>query len=136
MFWRQHLRVPHDCLSPQSIDLIHKLLTDDRQRLGSNGAAEIKQHPFFANVKFDGLRQTKAPLIPQIRYPTDTSHFDCVDENKRHSVETRRDATLENGYPDHAFLEFTFKRFFDEGGHPMAMKIPNSSGDDDSAVYV
>lgn len=132
--WRQHLRIPAECnLSDASVDLIQQLLTDEHYRLGRHGADEIKQHAFFAAVKFDALRQTKAPYIPQIRYPTDTSNFDSVDENKLNSLEARRDVTtLENGYPEHAFLEFTFKRFFDEGGHPMAMKI----GDDDSAVFV
>ena len=37
-----------DCLSPEAADLIKKLLVVDyTQRLGANGAHEIKQHSFF-----------------------------------------------------------------------------------------
>lgn len=135
--WDKVLSVPREAaLSVPAEQLIHAFLIDEQHRLGRQGAEQIKRHPFFAPLKFEGLRQIKAPFIPKIRYPTDTSNFDQVDEKKFNSVDSKGYGTLENGYPEHAFLEFTFKRFFDEGGHAMAMKIPNPNGDDDSAVFV
>jgi serine/threonine kinase 38 len=37
-------------LSVAATDLIRKLITDADQRLGINGVAEIKAHPFFVGV--------------------------------------------------------------------------------------
>lgn len=41
--WRSHLKFPEEVrLSPEAKDLISKLLCNVNQRLGSNGADEIK----------------------------------------------------------------------------------------------
>lgn len=41
------------CISPESYDLLNKLLNPNwRERLGSKGAEEIKKHPFFKDVDF------------------------------------------------------------------------------------
>ena len=131
------MEIPQESeISREAISLIQHLLTDQDRRLGKNGADEIKRHPFFSTIQFRGLRQKKAFFIPTIRYPTDTSNFDSIDENKLMSLETRRDGTLENGYPEHAFFEFTFKRFFDESGHAIAMKVPGATSEDGKPVFV
>ena len=37
-----------DSISPKAVDLIDKLLNmNPAQRLGANGAQEVKNHPFF-----------------------------------------------------------------------------------------
>lgn len=42
-----------DCISPEAYDLIEKLLDPNpKTRLGSNGAEEVKQHPFFQGKYF------------------------------------------------------------------------------------
>lgn len=42
-----------DCLTPEAKDLITRLLTlDHTERLGANGADEIKKHPFFKSKCF------------------------------------------------------------------------------------
>ena len=38
---------PESNLSPQAADLIKRLINDESDRLGVNGANEIKAHPFF-----------------------------------------------------------------------------------------
>lgn len=53
----------------------------------------------------------------------DTSNFDPVEEREEDSDsendETRNlDHPLNGKFPEHAFFEFTFKRFFDDAGHP------------------
>jgi hypothetical protein len=41
--WKSHLKFPEEArLSPEAKDLISKLLCNVNQRLGSNGASEIK----------------------------------------------------------------------------------------------
>ena len=100
---------------------------------------EVKKHSFFSEINFDGLRRQTAKYIPKIKYATDTSNFDPVDPDKLingDSEDTKKiDSKYENGKnPDHhAFFEFTFRRFFDDGGHPYPiMQDPESN----APVYV
>ena len=89
------------------------------------------------------MRKQPAPYKPIIRYPTDTSNFDPVElerqlsntSNYLHNYENNDympkssdqhncSTHKENGskrkkdkkIPEHAFFEFTFRRFFDEEG--------------------
>lgn len=52
-------------MSPTALDLIRKLLSDFKERLGVNGAEEIKAHPFFAGVNWENIREENAPNIPE-----------------------------------------------------------------------
>ena len=45
-------------------------------RLGSGGASEVKDHPFFEGVDWDGLLRQKAEFVPQLQDEEDTSYFD------------------------------------------------------------
>ena len=47
-------------------------------RLGSNGASEIKKHPWFENVDWDALLNKKigAPFVPKVKSESDVSNFD------------------------------------------------------------
>ena len=67
-------------ISEDAKDLIKKLLTKKpSQRMGyRTGLNEIRQHPFFATVDFDGLllKKIPAPFIPTINNSTDVSNFD------------------------------------------------------------
>ena len=54
-------------MSPASVDLIKRLITDPNERLGINGVAEIKAHPFFVGIDWKNLREKKAPYIPEVR---------------------------------------------------------------------
>jgi len=54
---------------------------DPTQRLGVNGAEEIKKHPFFANhLDFKALAEKKIhpPFKPSVSSPVDVSNFDTV----------------------------------------------------------
>ncbi|XP_077976956.1 uncharacterized protein LOC144432587 [Glandiceps talaboti] len=126
--WDTMLHIPEAAnLSLESENLILKLCTCAEQRIGARGAAEIKAHPFFDIVDWEkGLRRMRAPHIPKIAHPTDTSNFDEVPPEKLQNGSEEEDAyyrrysETENGkHPDHAFYEFTFRRFFDDGGHPL-----------------
>ncbi|KAF4577330.1 AGC protein kinase Gad8 [Pleurotus pulmonarius] len=57
------------------------LTRDPTHRLGVNGAAEIKRHPFFEqNIDFAKLLQKKIqpPFKPSVASPIDVSNFDTV----------------------------------------------------------
>jgi hypothetical protein len=55
------------------------LIKNEHNRLGSkNGAADIKNHLFFRNVKWALLRNQTPPIIPHISNPVDTSNFRTI----------------------------------------------------------
>ncbi|KAK3149556.1 hypothetical protein QOZ80_3AG0219040 [Eleusine coracana subsp. coracana] len=63
-------------MSFEARDLIDKLLTEDpHQRLGANGASEVKQHPFFKDISWDTLARQKAAFVPSSDSAFDTSYF-------------------------------------------------------------
>ncbi|GJN23543.1 hypothetical protein PR202_gb11202 [Eleusine coracana subsp. coracana] len=67
--------VPEE-MSFEARDLIDKLLTEDpHQRLGANGASEVKQHPFFKDISWDTLARQKAAFVPSSDSAFDTSYF-------------------------------------------------------------
>ncbi|XP_063988229.1 serine/threonine-protein kinase Warts-like isoform X1 [Diachasmimorpha longicaudata] len=140
--WETTLHIPKQAnLSPDSMDLILKLCTNADRRLGKN-ADEVKSHPFFSSIDFDkGLRRQVAPYIPRIQDSTDTSNFDPVDPDKlRNSEASDSDKSgelLDNGKPFHGFFEFTFRRFFDDGGGPAyPSRISLDDNDNQGPVYV
>ncbi|KAK2855987.1 hypothetical protein Q5P01_004722 [Channa striata] len=131
--WKSTLHIPTQAkLSPEASDLIVKLCRGPEDRLGKNGPDEIKAHPFFKSIDFSSdLRQQVAPYVPTIAHCTDTSNFDPVDPDKLWSSdgEGNHNDTLNcwfrNGkHPEHAFYEFTFRRFFDDNGHPYSCPKP------------
>uniref|UniRef100_A0A8C8CHZ0 non-specific serine/threonine protein kinase n=1 Tax=Oncorhynchus tshawytscha TaxID=74940 RepID=A0A8C8CHZ0_ONCTS len=52
--------------------------------LGRNGVEEIKRHPFFRNDQwtFHTIRQTVAPVVPELSSDIDTSNFDEIKDDK------------------------------------------------------
>ncbi|KAK9115140.1 hypothetical protein Syun_021937 [Stephania yunnanensis] len=68
-------RVPEE-MSYEAQDLIDRLLTEDpNQRLGANGASEVKQHVFFKDINWDTLARQKAAFVPTSESAFDTSYF-------------------------------------------------------------
>ncbi|KAJ1666529.1 Serine/threonine-protein kinase [Coemansia sp. RSA 1813] len=118
MHWRESLVFPKDVrLSPESVHLIRSLLCDQQNRLGRNGAWELKQHPFFNGVDWASLRtRTRPPWIPPLSSITDTSHFpiDEIDQttspfdNPSAPVAPTTDSEPQK---DLAFVGYTYKRF-------------------------
>lgn len=53
-------------------------------RLGRNGVEEIKRHLFFKNDQWawETLRDTVAPVVPDLSSDIDTSNFDDLEEDK------------------------------------------------------
>ncbi|XP_040015903.2 rho-associated protein kinase 2 isoform X2 [Gasterosteus aculeatus] len=74
-------------MSQNAKDLICAFLTDRKVRLGRTGVDEIKCHPFFKNDQwtFDNIRQTVAPVVPELKGDIDTSNFDDIEDDKRNA---------------------------------------------------
>ncbi|XP_060132476.1 microtubule-associated serine/threonine-protein kinase 3 isoform X2 [Zootoca vivipara] len=74
-----------EALPTDAQDLITQLLKHcPLERLGTGGAHEVKQNPFFRNLDWNGLLRQKAEFIPQLEAEDDTSYFDTRSERYRH----------------------------------------------------
>lgn len=103
MNWRESLIFPDDQpISREAEDLIRRLICEPENRLGRNGVEEIKAHPFFYGVNWQGIRNEPSPHVPQLKSITDTSYFpteelDAVPE------------AVDNGHHGNYFIYFLFK---------------------------
>uniref|UniRef100_A0A4W6D9A4 non-specific serine/threonine protein kinase n=1 Tax=Lates calcarifer TaxID=8187 RepID=A0A4W6D9A4_LATCA len=72
-------------MSQDAKDLICAFLTDRTVRLGRTSVDEIKCHPFFKNDQwtFDNIRETVAPVVPELSSDIDTANFDDIEDDKR-----------------------------------------------------
>ncbi|XP_077166895.1 rho-associated protein kinase 2 isoform X2 [Paroedura picta] len=108
---KNSLHFPDDVeISKHAKDLICAFLTDRDVRLGRNGVEEIKNHPFFKNDQWnwDNIRETAAPVVPELSSDIDSSNFDDIEDDKG-DVETFPipKAFVGNQLP---FIGFTYYR--------------------------
>lgn len=79
------LTFPEDSdISKDAKSLICAFLTDREVRLGRNGVDEIKRHTFFKNDQWtwENIRDTAAPVVPELSSDIDTSNFDDIEEDR------------------------------------------------------
>ncbi|OLL22743.1 Serine/threonine-protein kinase ppk18 [Neolecta irregularis DAH-3] len=68
---------PDCCVSEEAKDLMSRLMTlDQKERLGANGADEVKRHKFLKNIEWDRLSETEGQFVPTTHSPEDTDYFD------------------------------------------------------------
>lgn len=110
MHWKKTLHVPAEAgLSAEATDLIHKLIRDPSERLGCNGVEDIMIHPFFAEISWDSLRNSRPPYVPEARGETDTSHFDRFEEDEPfYPLESVIDQSPQRKSLE--FIGYTFKK--------------------------
>ncbi|GAM24873.1 hypothetical protein SAMD00019534_080480 [Acytostelium subglobosum LB1] len=96
--------------SSDCIDLIKKLVCE-KDRLSNADA--IKRHPFFRGVQWDKIRTQKAPFIPVLKSPTDTSNFDDYEPERLVDESPRKSNRLGKAIneKDLAFIGYTYKGF-------------------------
>uniref|UniRef100_A0A8C6NXV4 non-specific serine/threonine protein kinase n=1 Tax=Nothobranchius furzeri TaxID=105023 RepID=A0A8C6NXV4_NOTFU len=74
-----------DALPTDAQDMITRLLRQSPlERLGTGGASEVKHHPFFLGLDWNGLLRQKAEFIPQLEAEDDTSYFDTRSDRYHH----------------------------------------------------
>ncbi|XP_076866373.1 LOW QUALITY PROTEIN: microtubule-associated serine/threonine-protein kinase 1 [Brachyhypopomus gauderio] len=74
-----------EALPADSQNLISALLqTNPLIRLGTGGAFEVKQHPFFAELDWNSLLRQKAEFVPHLESEEDTSYFDTRSDRYHH----------------------------------------------------
>lgn len=65
-------------IQPEAKNIISSLLQQNpRDRLGTGGSHEVKDHPYFYGVDWNSLLRQKAEFMPQLGDEEDTSYFDC-----------------------------------------------------------
>ncbi|KAK4551801.1 Serine/threonine-protein kinase [Recurvomyces mirabilis] len=120
--WPRHLHFPPDQqLGDDAQTFICSLICDSQNRLGRvNGAAELKQHPFFRGVNWDSLRKIRAPFEPKLQSNVDTQYFPIdeipqVDNSAQLRAQTEAQIAATNGGDDSTlslpFIGYTYKRF-------------------------
>ncbi|XP_077380535.1 microtubule-associated serine/threonine-protein kinase 1 isoform X2 [Festucalex cinctus] len=74
-----------DALPEEAQALISALLqTNPLVRLGTGGAFEVKEHPFFTELDWNSLLRQKAEFVPHLESEEDTSYFDTRSDRYRH----------------------------------------------------
>jgi len=105
--WQKTFRFPQKPkVSDDVKDLISKLICDPQDRLGRNGADEVKKHPFFKTIDWDNLYRQQPPWVPELTSPTDTS---CFDEIKPPDW-SKSSGDIED--PDYNLYGFTYRGFY------------------------
>ncbi|KAI5695263.1 hypothetical protein M8J76_010988 [Diaphorina citri] len=69
------------------------LQQNPRDRLGTGGPHEVKEHPYFSNLDWNSLLRHKAEFIPQLDDEEDTSYFDSRMERYNHDIGEDTDET-------------------------------------------
>lgn len=81
--WERYFHIPPEAnLSPNAIHLIKSMVSPAERRLGLNGSAEIKKHPFFKGFDWSNVSKMKAPFIPALKSDWDTAYFDKFEETE------------------------------------------------------
>lgn len=66
-----------DEFSDEARDFMQQLMTlNTNERLGANGADEVKAHPWFDGMNWDTVTNIEAAFIPQVTDPESTDYFD------------------------------------------------------------
>ncbi|XP_017889113.1 microtubule-associated serine/threonine-protein kinase 3 isoform X2 [Ceratina calcarata] len=81
-------------VQPEAKDIITALLQQSpRDRLGTGGPHEVKDHPYFYGVNWNSLLRQKAEFVPQLINDEDTSYFDTRMDRYNHDIGDDTDDT-------------------------------------------
>jgi len=108
LFLKDPLEFPSDTsISKHAKSVLEQLLCSSDNRLGKNGVDDFQKQPFFGSIDWNNLRRSstdslqtnkqtkksffrvflaKAPYIPKVQGPTDTSNFSDFDPNAPDNV--------------------------------------------------
>jgi serine/threonine kinase 38 len=105
LYWKKYVSIPsHVRISKEAEDLIFKLINSPKNRLGKNGAKEIKDHPFFYGFNWDNIQNIKPPFIPFLRSEYDTSYFETFEKKEPFCPSKNKEIKRRNvEYLDYSF---------------------------------
>lgn len=109
MNWKQYLKFPPESkISPESKDIIRKLITDVDKRIGFTGSEEIKNHPFFSNIDWNNIKKHRPIFVPKVENSYDTKYFEKFDEEE--IFYPKKEETAKQISKDICFIDFDFER--------------------------
>ena len=111
--WKNTLNIrPEANISKEAEDILRKLITDPENRLGVNGADEIKSHPFFKGIDWNHIKETLIPpFIPDLKNNFDTKYFDEFEEDEPfYPINNDSNNKKKFQKKDMCFVDFTYNR--------------------------
>ena len=110
--WENNLEIrPEANISMEAIDILKKLINNPEERLGRNGAKEVKEHPFFKDVDWKHVKETmRPPFIPDLNGPYDTKYFDEYEESEPFYPINEGEDFNKYHKKDICFVDFTYNR--------------------------
>lgn len=109
LHWKKTFSIPPEAnLSPAATDILKRMITDADNRLGRNGAEEIKSHPFFDGVDWNTLRNLTAPYQPNVSSEYSAENFDKFDEEEPFFADPKN-RTKNARRVDINFIGYTYK---------------------------
>eukprot|EP01027_Heterolobosea_sp_BB2_P022380 GEZU01032945.1.p2 GENE.GEZU01032945.1~~GEZU01032945.1.p2 ORF type:complete len:180 (-),score=81.62 GEZU01032945.1:323-862(-) len=133
--WKEFLQFPDKDeinLSPESLDLMKRFLTDADKRIGSNGIEEIKRHPFFRGIDWENIRSQPAMFKPDIKNEIDTSYFDEFDETTSEPRSQRYNPLQDENL---VFKGYTYNRRDDKMLHAAGLKVDSTEKGKKKSVF-
>lgn len=106
-FWKKCLMFPKiesRPVSPEAVDLIQHLLCEPEDRYGFE---QIIAHPFFEGFDFQNPFHNDPPMIPVLKSPSDTSHFEEIEPSEDSLAS---EIPIAQNVQNFAFLGFTYKQ--------------------------
>ncbi|KAL8166020.1 hypothetical protein V2J09_007519 [Rumex salicifolius] len=110
--WKTCMKFPEEPkISDEAKDLICQLLCNVEKRLGTQGAQEIKEHPWLRSVQWDMLYEMEAAYKPRVNGETDTQNFEKFDDVEGQSSTPKVGPWRKMlASKDSNFIGFTFRK--------------------------
>ena len=105
--WRNIINYTKGPISSEAQDLLEHLICDGSERYGYE---QVIAHPFFQGFDFTDWRANIPPMVPSLVCPTDTSHFDEVEQDSTDDMDSSFDDFLLCDLVRLAFMTFRYRR--------------------------